>query len=264
MGMYVISDIHGCYDELQSMLKKIGFSGKDRLYLAGDYVDRGNQSLEMLDWLSMHAENIYPVKGNHDAEFAYYVSIMQVVDEVEELDTDQDSDTAVKSLLENTKYYLKKNHPHSGRYFDYYGTLTDLAVRRKVTFKDLCRWADLLGKLPYYYRFDMNGRDCVVVHAGFCEPSYMAEESDLERFCIYAREDAIRIGGVRNGMIIAGHTPTILENFPFYNDGRVFRYYDEDKNCIYYDIDCGCVYREIYPNGTLSCIRLEDEEIFYL
>ena len=65
-------------------------------------------------------------------------------------------------------------------------------------------------------------------------------------------------------MIIAGHTPTILENFPFYNDGRVFRYYDEDKNCIYYDIDCGCVYREIYPNGTLSCIRLEDEEIFYL
>lgn len=28
--------------------------------------------------------------------------------------------------------------------------------------------------------------------------------------------------------------------------------------------DCGCAYRSEYPSGAMACIRLEDEEIFYL
>ena len=51
MGTYVMSDIHGCRDEFLTMLDKIGFSGSDQLFLAGDYIDRGKKSLEMLKWI---------------------------------------------------------------------------------------------------------------------------------------------------------------------------------------------------------------------
>lgn len=36
MSTYVISDIHGCYNELFSMLEKIHFSESDNLILAGE------------------------------------------------------------------------------------------------------------------------------------------------------------------------------------------------------------------------------------
>lgn len=54
MNTYVMSDIHGCYDEMYNMFDKIGFSENDQLIIAGDYIDRGNQSYEMLCWWKMH------------------------------------------------------------------------------------------------------------------------------------------------------------------------------------------------------------------
>ena len=39
MSTYVISDIHGCYNEFLSMLEKIYFSESVHLVLAGDYID---------------------------------------------------------------------------------------------------------------------------------------------------------------------------------------------------------------------------------
>ena len=51
MGTYVISDIHGCFDDFQKMLEIIDFSGEDELILAGDYLDRGPKSTQMLRWL---------------------------------------------------------------------------------------------------------------------------------------------------------------------------------------------------------------------
>ncbi len=80
---------------------------------------------------------------------------------------------------------------------------------------------------------------------------------------MYARDDAYTMGGVEHGMIIAGHTPTMMEGQFVYHEGRVFRYYDSEKDCVFYDIDCGCVFREKYAEGRLGCMRLEDETVFY-
>ena len=38
---YIVSDIHGCYDQYQMLLEKIQFSEEDELYVLGDVVDRG-------------------------------------------------------------------------------------------------------------------------------------------------------------------------------------------------------------------------------
>ena len=51
MGSYVISDIHGCYDELIRMLEKINLEDSDTLICAGDYVDKGPKNAEVLEWI---------------------------------------------------------------------------------------------------------------------------------------------------------------------------------------------------------------------
>ena len=77
MATYVISDIHGCYDEFLLMLAKIDLKETDRLILAGDYIDRGKKNIEMLKWLEHCPENVTPIKGNHDAEYIENIQIFQ-------------------------------------------------------------------------------------------------------------------------------------------------------------------------------------------
>jgi len=46
MSDYFIGDVQGCFDSLQSLLKKIKFSSdKDQLFFLGDVVNRGDKSL---------------------------------------------------------------------------------------------------------------------------------------------------------------------------------------------------------------------------
>ena len=63
--IYCISDIHGCYDEFTELLRKIDFSSDDTLYVLGDAIDRGPESIKCLRYI-MGASNIHLLMGNHE------------------------------------------------------------------------------------------------------------------------------------------------------------------------------------------------------
>lgn len=67
MATYAVGDIQGCIKPLKCLLKQVGFSWrKDRLWLVGDLVNRGPDSLKTLRYLYKHRGRIQIVLGNHD------------------------------------------------------------------------------------------------------------------------------------------------------------------------------------------------------
>ncbi|OGQ80386.1 MAG: bis(5'-nucleosyl)-tetraphosphatase (symmetrical) [Deltaproteobacteria bacterium RIFOXYA12_FULL_58_15] len=67
MTTYAVGDIHGCLDALHRLLAKIDFKrSRDKLWLVGDLVNRGTDSLDTLRFLIDHDDCITAVLGNHD------------------------------------------------------------------------------------------------------------------------------------------------------------------------------------------------------
>jgi len=75
MAVWAIGDIQGCYKSFQELLVKIDFNPiHDKLWIAGDLVNRGEDSLETLYYLYSIRDSIEVVLGNHDITLiaAYY------------------------------------------------------------------------------------------------------------------------------------------------------------------------------------------------
>lgn len=74
---YFVSDIHGEYDLFLKLLDKIGFSDGDILYVLGDMIDKGKQSVKLVDYIR-RKPNIKAIVGNHEFDFLkYYYRLMK-------------------------------------------------------------------------------------------------------------------------------------------------------------------------------------------
>ncbi|OOH91239.1 bis(5'-nucleosyl)-tetraphosphatase (symmetrical) [Pasteurellaceae bacterium 15-036681] len=67
MATYIVGDLHGCFDEFQNLLKQANFNPEyDELWLTGDLIARGDNSLACLRFVKNLGNRAVTVLGNHD------------------------------------------------------------------------------------------------------------------------------------------------------------------------------------------------------
>ena len=63
-----IGNIHGFLNALEALVEFVSPSSDDTLITVGDYVDRGPDSVGVIEWLIQKFDDgqLVPLRGNHD------------------------------------------------------------------------------------------------------------------------------------------------------------------------------------------------------
>lgn len=229
---YIISDIHGCYEEYQELLKKIDFSEKDQLYILGDTVDRGPEPIKVLQDI-MSRRNVIYILGNHDFLFVYFVRKLGI--------DFTGTGSFSKEDKEDFHAYLKDG----GRV-----TIEQFLVLSEAERKEICSY---LRNAKAYEVLEHCNKKYILVHAGISdfEESKALEEHRFIDF-IYKRMDYDkRYYSDEDTFIVTGHTPTIYINNP--------PEYAVYKGNGHIAIDCGCVF-----GGKLAAYCIESGQVTYV
>jgi serine/threonine protein phosphatase 1 len=79
MRCYVVGDIHGCSDELATLVEGLPLQPSDRVVFLGDYVDRGPDSRGVISFLMelerAGEQELIFLKGNHEDMFLSYLGL---------------------------------------------------------------------------------------------------------------------------------------------------------------------------------------------
>lgn len=229
---YVISDIHGCYKEYLEALEKINFSDEDVLYVLGDCVDRGPDSIKLLQDM-MERDNVVPIVGNH--ELMALSVLKKLCIEI----TEDNAETHL-SLADMQKF------------LDWSSNGGDKTIKefRKLSKEEQQDILDYLGDFEISAEADIAGKNYVLVHAGL-EP--FDEYKDIEDYdiseIVFTRANYDHMY-FEDRYTITGHTPTVMQDG---NEGTIIH-----KNN-HIAIDCGCVF-----GYNLAVFCLETGEEFYI
>lgn len=232
---YVISDIHGCYEEYIKLLEKIQFSQDDELYVLGDVVDRGPEPIKVLQDMMLRP-NVYPILGNHDYMALKVLKKLNVEIREDNVDNHLDGDDLIDYL-----YWMQD------------GGNTTLEQFRKLSMNEKGEILEYLQDFSVCEEIFIDNKRFILVHAdlyGF-EENKNLDDYALGDFIFRRAEYGKRYFKDENTIIVTGHTPTVLIR--------------EDKMPLVYRgnghlaIDCGCVYGE-----RLAAYCLDDGRVVYV
>ncbi|MBY0379557.1 MAG: symmetrical bis(5'-nucleosyl)-tetraphosphatase [Burkholderiales bacterium] len=122
MPRYAIGDIQGCYTTFIKLLAKIDFNpSRDKLYLVGDLVNRGKESLQVLRWAYKNQDNFISVLGNHDIYLLARYNNLRIADQddtISDILTDSNSSKMIDWLRSRPLIYQDSDYiiVHAGIY----------------------------------------------------------------------------------------------------------------------------------------------------
>lgn len=249
MSTYAIGDIHGCRAELGVLISNLkcnaGLRPDDTLVFVGDYVDRGEDSRGVIDYLlhlSEYQRCVF-LMGNHEDMMLWYLMVPHGPQRL------------TLTSAEKGAYWLPNG---GGATLDSYGVgdLIDFHQeygddsRQKL--KEIIgeRHLDFLRNLQYYYIEESN----LFVHAGvswgasdYAETPEQAVESSTDEHFLWDREAYRRPN--QFGTMIYGHTPS----------KKGVRWNPRDDGGYYsVGVDVGTV----FGANPLTAVRIEDWKEF--
>lgn len=233
--IYCVSDIHGDFIRYQTMLKMINFSSDDTLYVLGDVIDRGTESMRIL-FDMMSRDNVIPIAGNHEYMALQCLSWLN------------------QEITEETLKNLSQEKLEELQIWMYNGGSATLKEYKKLSKEEQKKVFDYISDFSLYEEVEVKGKKFVLVHAGignFDECKSM-EDYVLDEL-IFDRADYSKMY-FKDKYLVTGHTPTRLIRKKL-EENQLDLIYIKNNHIA---IDCGCGH-----GGLLGAIRLDDFEDFY-
>ncbi|HKJ40929.1 MAG TPA: metallophosphoesterase family protein [Sunxiuqinia sp.] len=173
--LFAIGDVHGCFDPLMELVEsKLQLKKSDHLVLLGDYIDRGMQSREVIDYI-MEFKNqgfdVVTLRGNHE---------QMLVDALDD--------------TENLPLWIYNGGRKTLKSFDV-ELLQDLAPTYQIFFRNL----------PYFHAFG----NYLFVHAGFDDA---ASDPFQDKYkLVWESQNHYEHPELAGKTIVHGHRPHPLE-----------------------------------------------------
>ena len=169
-----IGDIHGNYRKLLSLWKKVEFNpSEDFLVFLGDYIDRGQSSIQVLNFVRKlkdeNPENVVLLRGNHE-------------------------DMLLKYFKEHDDIWIYPGNGGSK-------TLKEFQTLGNDKISDIISFVE---ELPVFYRMEILGKETIFVHAGVMPGIPMEQQSEED--LLWIREDFFRLYQGES-LVVVGHTP---------------------------------------------------------
>ena len=228
--IYVVSDLHGSNKKFQKLLDEINFADRDIMYVLGDIVDYGEESIELLCDLSMRF-NVIPIVGEHDFRA---VRLLRALNDMLNDGVRPDSD-----IIGEMAAWMEDG---GAKVMEDFKAL-DSELREGVL--------EYLEDSSLYEEVEVGSRKYLLVHAGIADydsktpledympEDFFSEPIDTERELI----DGVTV--------IAGHVPTYMIEGA--DNGKI--YYGEGSILI----DCGAAFGE-----PLACLCLDNGKEYYI
>jgi bis(5'-nucleosyl)-tetraphosphatase (symmetrical) len=261
MAIYAIGDVQGCHVELVQLLDKIQFDAShDQLWLVGDLVNRGPDSLVVLRLVKSLGDSAITVLGNHDLHLlavAVGVAKLHSSDTLDEVLHAPDRDELLLWLRHQKLLHTEKDFVlvHAGLLPSWTVKQATILASEAEQALQGSQYIELLahmyGNQPNHWRDDLVGYDRlrVIINAftrlrictddGEMEFKFKGETQDIPRgyrpwFDIPKRASA-------DATIIFGHWSAL----GLLHQEKIIA------------LDTGCLW-----GGALTAIRLEDRKIF--
>lgn len=229
---YVMSDLHGRYEQYVKMLDTIHFSHDDELYVLGDVVDRGPDPMGILTDMSMRP-NVYPILGNHDYMAAYLLRRL-----------------SAEITAENAESHLTAEDVSALAGWLCDGGDTTLEGFRNLTLSEREGILEYLDEFAPYEELEVEGRRFVLVHGGLADFDPARPLWDYDEYTLITEHTDYTRRYFPDRYLVTGHVPTGLIDPR--SSGRIY------QGNGHIAIDCGNGW-----GGALGCLRLEDMAEFY-
>lgn len=201
--IYAIGDIHGQLHKLKGLIEKLPIDDTCQLVFVGDYIDRGEYSFEVIEYLINLCKryNCVFLKGNHEDMF---MNFMYGVDE--NFFVNNGGDSTIQSY--------KNNGYDISQFVEY--------QRRNLPITHV----NFYQSLKNYYETE----DYIFVHAGLLPKNIPLNEQPID-ILLWERYDFINSDFDWGKKVIFGHTPNkeilnmhnkiCIDTGAYYEDGKL-------------------------------------------